>query len=199
MAENQQQHEFYQIPHVGVSDWFASSTEVAARQTSDAAGLHPTIVRAANMKMCNFGARAVGRRLDIDYTRTNTMEFIDKGILEGAAEFGLHDLFALNLQGPRNENPLVWGSTVKYTWNDEMFKMGMDTDDSVLRAGGSKSKSYPVKFPAFDVMDTKLVTAEGIVADEAATYRKNWPSEGWRSFGGKYDFHEAYTGGGFSH
>lgn len=195
MAENQQQHEFYQIPHVGVQDNFASSTEVAVRETSDANGLHPSIMRPTNMRIANFGALAVGRRLDVDYTRTNTMEFINKGILEGAAEFGLHDLVQ---DAEKVENPLVWGSTVKYTWNDEMFKMGMDTDDSVLRAGGSKSKSYPVKFPAFDVMDTKLVTAEGINADRTATYQKNWPSEGWRSFGGKYDF-LPYSGGGFTH
>jgi hypothetical protein len=198
MAENQKQHEFYQISHTGVEDPFASSTEVAVRETSDANGLHPTIVRAANMKMCNFGAGNVGRRMSIDYTRTETMEFIDKGIMEGAAEFGLHDLFSLNLQGVRNENPLVWGSTVKYTWNDEMFKTGMDTDDSVLRVGGSKSKSYPVKLPAFDVMDTKLVDAAGINADRVATWQKNFPSEGWRSFGGKYDF-LPYSGGGFTH
>ena len=84
MDENQQQYEFYQIPHVGVQDRFGSSTEVAARSVSDAAGLHPPIVRSMDMKMCNFGALEVGRRMSTDYTRTVTMEFINKGILEGA-------------------------------------------------------------------------------------------------------------------
>ena len=188
MAENQQQHEFYKIPHVGVPE------PDKAAYTRTAAGL--PIRRALDMRISNFGALSVNRRLGIDYTRTNTMEFIDKGILEGAAEFGLHNLVQ---DAERNENPLVWGSTLKYTWNDEMFKMGMDTDDGkTLRAGGSKT-SNRVSFPKFDVMDTNLVTAAGQNADRTATWQKNWPSEGWRSFGGKYDFAEAYSGGGFTH
>ena len=162
--------EFYQIPHVGVD-----STTYGV----------PVKTRDLDMRLSNFGALSVGNRLSIDYTRTDTMAFANKGILEGAAEFGLH---ALTQDAEMNKNPLVWGSTVKYTRNDEMFKMGMDTD-----ATGDKSKSYPVSFPKFDVMDTNLVKASGVTA------LKNWPSEGWRSFGGKYDFHEAYSGGGFTH
>jgi hypothetical protein len=46
--------------------------------------------------------------------------------------------------------------------------------------------------PKFDVMDTDEVTAEGIMADGESVY-KNYPSEGWRSFGGKYDY-LPYTG-----
>ena len=189
MAENQQQYEFYQIPHTGVEE-----PDRAAYTRTDTG---TTIRRALDMRMSNFGALWVGKRRTTDYTKVD-YGFEAKSQMEGAAEFGLHDLKALNLQDTRNENPLVWGSTVKYTWNDEMFKTGMDTDDSTLRAGGSKSKSYPVVLPKFDVMDTNLVDAAGINADRAATWQKNWPSEGWRTFGGKYDF-LPYSGGGFTH
>ncbi len=189
MAENQQQHEFYQIPHVGVDE-----PDRAAYTRTDTT---TTIRRALDMRISNFGALWVGNRLSNDYTRVDTMAFIDKGIMEGAAEFGLHDLVQ---DAERNENPLVWGSTVKYTWNDEMFKMGMDTDGGkALRDGGTKSASFPVVLPKFDVMDTNLVGAAGQNADRTATWQKNWPSEGWRTFGGKCDFHEAYSGGGFTH
>lgn len=163
--------EFYQIPHTGVD-----STTYG----------NPVHTRDLDMRMSNFGALwvadAVGRS-SVDYTKVK-YGFDAKGEMEGAAEFGLHDLVQ---DAEKNENPLVAGSTVKYTRNDEMFKMGMETDDS-----GSKSKSYGVAFPTFDVMDTNLVSAAGMTA------LKNWPSEGWRSFGGKYDF-EPYVGGGFSH
>ena len=186
MAENQQQFEFYQIPHTGVKE--------PDRDAYTRTNTGTTIRRHLNMRISNFGALWVGKRRAVDYTKVD-YGFEAKGEMEGAAKFGLHDLVQ---DAEMVENPLVWGSTLKYTWNDEMFKMGMDTDASVLRAGGSKSKSYPVSFPKFDVMDTKLVDATGINADRTATWQKNWPSEGWRSFGGKYDF-LPYSGGGFTH
>jgi hypothetical protein len=52
--------------------------------------------------------------------------------------------------------------------------------------GTSTTATY-VGVPNFDVMDEKERTAAGIVATSNYT-AKNWPSEGWRSFGGKYDF-----------
>jgi len=118
-----------------------------------------------------------------DYTRV-AYGFAGKGAMEGAAEFGLHDVVQ---DAEMNENPLVWDSTVKYTRNDEMFKMGMATDDT-----GSKKVTYAVSLPKADVMDTNLVKASGM------TSKKNYPTEGWRSFGGKYDF-LPYSGGGFTH
>ncbi len=160
--------EFYQIPHTGVD----STTYGVPVQTRD-----------LNMRMSNFGALWIGPRSTADYSKV-VYGFEAKGELEGAAEFGLH---TLTQDAEKNENPLVWGSTVKYTRNDEMFKMGMSSDDT-----GDKSISYLVQFPKFDVMDTKLVDAAGM------TTLKNWPSEGWRSFGGKYDF-LPYSGGGFTH
>jgi hypothetical protein len=168
--------EFYQIPHVGVPE-----PDKDAYTRTD---VKTPIRRALDMKISNFGALWIGKRSTADKTKV-VYGFEQKGYLEGAAEFGIH---GWTQDAEMNENPLIWGSTVKYTRNDEMFKMGMDTDDK-----GTKSKSYPVSFPKFDVMDTNLVNASGL------THMKNWPSEGWRSFGGKYDFHEAYSGGGFTH
>jgi hypothetical protein len=179
MADNQEQYAFFQIPHTGV----VSTTKGNPVQTRD-----------LNMRMSNFGAlwqagvdTATGNpvaRSSVDYTKIN-YGFEAKGAMEGAAQFGLHDLVQ---DAEMNVNPLVVGSTVKYTRNDEMFKMGMATDDT-----GDKEASYAVRLPAFDVMDTNLVDAAGMT-----TANRNWPSEGWRSFGGKYDF-LPYSGGGFGH
>jgi len=162
--------EFYQIPHTGVD----SSTLGVAVHTRD-----------LNMRMSNFGALWVAgfagsgkpvARSSADYTKIK-YGFGAKGEMEGAAEFGLHTLVQ---DAEMNDNPLEVGSTVKYTRNDEMFKMGMETDDT-----GDKTKTYGVYFPAFDVMDTKLIVAAGMSANI------NYPTEGWRSFGGKYDFDDS--------
>ena len=174
MADNQEQYAFYQIPHVGLN-----------AENAPTLG-NPVQTRDANMRMSNFGALwvadAVGRS-SADYTKVK-YGFEAKGAMEGAAEFSLHDVVQ---DAEKNENPLVWGSTVKYTRNDEMFKMGMSSDDT-----GTKSITYAVQFPKFDVMDTNLIKASGMAA------QRNYPTEGWRSFGGKYDF-LPYSGGGFSH
>ncbi len=163
--------EFYQIPHTGVD----STTYGVAVHTRD-----------LDMRMSNFGALNVGTRFSAiptvsgvswggvnDYTRVH-LGFAAKAIMEGAAEFGLH---TLTQDAEKNENPLVAGSTVKYTRDDAMFKMSMDTD-----ATGDKASTYGVSFPTFDVMDTNLVAADGM----SSGY--NYPTEGWRSFGGKDDF-----------
>ena len=175
MADNQEQYAFFQIPHVGLNEENAPTKG------------NPVQTRDANMRMSNFGALWVADgvgRSSVDYTKIK-YGFEAKGQMEGAAEFGLQDM--PYKEAERNENPLVWGSTVKYTRNDEMFKMGMSSDDT-----GTKSISYGVKFPTFDVMDTNLVDASGMAS------QRNYPTEGWRSFGGKYDF-LPYAGGGFTH
>jgi len=174
MADNQDQYGFFQIPHVGLNEENAPTIG------------NPVQTRDANMRMSNFGALWVAGgvgRSSVDYTKVK-YGFEQKGLMEGAAEFGLH---TLTQDAEKNENPLVVGSTVKYTRNDEMFKMGMSSDDT-----GTKSISYAVSFPKFDVMDTKLVAASGMAT------QRNYPTEGWRSFGGKYDF-LPYAGGGFTH
>ena len=69
-------------------------------------------------------------------------------------------------------NPYVWGSTVLKTLDDKMTRMNMG--------------SLNLKNMGFS--DKKAVDASGM------SQYKNYPSEGWRSFGGKYDFEKAYQG-----
>jgi hypothetical protein len=75
------------------------------------------------------------------------------------------------LDAESNENPYVAGSTVKRVLDDQAFKMTVDD----------------ITTPGMDVSDTQAVSG-------AMTKGINYPTEGWRSFGGKYDFSESYTG-----
>lgn len=151
------EHSFYQIEHTGVN----APTSGPGVTTRD-----------PNMKVSNFGALFFGSRMSSDYTRT-TLDFAEKGIMEGADSFGMHDLVQ---DAEMNENPLLAGSSLKYTRDDQMFKMGMAND-----------RGTNIDQPMFDVMDTNEVSG-------SFTSGKNYPSEGWRSFGGKYDFAVAYQG-----
>jgi hypothetical protein len=46
----------------------------------------------------------------------------------------------------------------------------------------SNGEGTQVDAPNFDVMDSRERTIDGTLIG------MNWPGEGWRSFGGKYDF-----------
>lgn len=149
--------DFFQVAHTGVD----SATKGVEVQTRD-----------LDMKMSNFGAMNTGARMPSDYTRT-TLDFKFKNELENPT------LPSFWQDAESNDNPLVLGSTVKYTRDDQFVRMGM-----------SKSDGVSVNQPGFDVMDQKETMPGGTNA-----VIKNWPSEGWRSFGGKYDFHTEYAGG----
>jgi hypothetical protein len=173
--------DFYQIPHTGVEepDLVATRTDV-----------NTTIRRPVSMKISNFGALEVGQRLSSDYTRTNTMAFKFKGDSEDWSKItedtGIGQnvrLFGVNV----NHNPYILGSSVKYVRDDQFVRMTMS------RNTGTTTLATEVDPPMFDIMDSKERTAEGINSSTNATI-KNWPSEGWRSFGGKYDF-LPYEGG----
>jgi len=146
---------FYQINHVGLT---ADGTKGVNVWTRD-----------ENMKLSNFGALNYGGRMSVDYTRT-LLDFESKD-----------DLSDVNVVVPewqyaeRNENPLLAGSTVKYTRDDQFHRMGM----------ANNSTDNEIDLPSMDVMDT--------YATNGVSSGKNWPKEGWRSFGGKYDFAEAYN------
>jgi hypothetical protein len=79
--------------------------------------------------------------------------------------------------------------------DDQFFRMKMEHPQTspTLLADDNFSSLYPagtstyIDDPTFDVMDTDVAQAEGMNA------YKNYPTEGWRSFGGKYDF-QPYTG-----
>jgi hypothetical protein len=147
----------FQISHTGVD----SDTKGVKVQTRD-----------LDMKMSNFGAMNTGARMSSDYTRT-TLDFKFKNELENPT------LPSFWQDAESNDNPLVLGSTVKYTRDDQFVRMGM-----------SKSNGISINQPKFDVMDQKERMPGGLYA-----IIKNWPSEGWRSFGGKYDFSTEYAGG----
>lgn len=149
--------DFFQVAHTGVD----SATKGVKVQTRD-----------LDMKMSNFGAMNTGARMSSDYTRT-TLDFKFKNELENPT------LPSFWQDAESNDNPLVLGSTVKYTRDDQFVRMGM-----------SKSDGVSINQPEFDVMDQKETMPGGTNATI-----KNWPSEGWRSFGGKYDFHTEYAGG----
>ena len=148
---------FFQVAHSGVD----SATKGVAVQTRD-----------LDMKMSSFGAMNTGARMSSDYTRTS-LDFKSKDELENPT------LPSFWLDADSIDNPLVLGSTVKYTRDDQFVRMGM-----------SKSDGVGVDQPGFDVMDKKETTPGGTNA-----MIKNWPTEGYRSFGGKYDFQTAYAGG----
>ena len=117
-------------------------------------------------RMSNFGALNFGTRMSSDYTRTS---------FDNAHEENPQKAVGVGFGTDRAEyeyNPYVWGSSVKRTLDDKMTKMGMGSVDQ----------------PGADVSDQQEVAASGMVSG------KNYPSEGWRSFGGKYDFHKPYQG-----
>lgn len=153
--------DFFQVAHSGVD----SATKGVAVQTRD-----------LDMKMSSFGAMNTGARMSSDYTRTS-LDFKSKDELENPT------LPSFWLDADSIDNPLVLGSTVKYTRDDQFVRMGMsriDNDGHVTH----------IDQPGFDVMDKKETTPGGTNA-----VIKNWPTEGYRSFGGKYDFQTAYAGG----
>jgi len=123
-------------------------------------------LRRFGTRMSNYGALNFGARMSSDYTRTtfDNAHEENPGRTLGVG-FGTD-------RGEYNYNPFVWGSSVKRTLDDKATKMGMGGIDQ----------------PGADVSDRKDLNAAGMVSG------KNYPSEGWRSFGGKYDFHKAYQG-----
>lgn len=150
------ENNFYQIDHTGVD----SSTLGVAVQTRD-----------LDMRMSNFGALNYGSRNSVDYSKT-LLDFESKDDLVDAGAQRSSWNYA-----ERDENPLVAGSTVKRTRDDQFIRMGM-----------AKDNDASIDQPGKDVSDTNLVAAANMTAG------KNYPSEGWRSFGGKYDF-LPYAGG----
>jgi hypothetical protein len=176
--------DFYQIPHTGVEEPDLDTVR------ADGTYGKTVIRRPISMKMSNFGALEVSNRLSSDYTRTNTMTFKAKDELSDinvlTEDTGVGQnvrLFGVTV----NHNPYLSGSTIKLTRDDQFIRMTMSRDT------GTSSAATEIDLPRFDVMDDKERTTAGINATANAAL-KNWPTEGWRSFGGKYDF-LPYAGG----
>jgi len=175
----------WQIPHVGVGEPDREGDE--SRKDN-----FIPIRRALDMRISNFGALNIGLRMSSDYTRTE-LTYITKDNLSDwhmiTEDDGPGRL--LGMRGTNVDvNPYIWGSTVKKYRDDQFFRMDMEhpvTSASML-ADDSLAPLYPAGTPAditkpmFDVMDQDLVDAAGM------NKYKNYPTEGWRSFGGKYDF-----------
>jgi hypothetical protein len=131
-------------------------------------------IRAFDARISNFNAMWRGARMSTDRTRTtldfakqqNPKEMVGVGYGTDWAEY--------------NYNPYVAGSTVKRILDDQAHKMMMDHD-----RGAAHSIFH------IDVSDMDEVTAAGIAA--GATFL-NYPTEGWNSFGKKYDDHAVYQG-----
>lgn len=118
--------------------------------------------REFDARMSNFGALVGGLRLSSDYTRTSLGskdkdELMNPQITEDMSDAAF------------NFNPLVWGGTLKYTRDDEFRIMGMGA-----RVGDSSHDA-----PKADVGDTNLSVDDGTNAP------KQFPAEGWHTFGGR--------------
>jgi hypothetical protein len=164
---------FFQIePHTIGDDWAVGDS---AQQ-----------LRAPDVKMSNFGALRFGTRRTDDYTNING-GFKAQGILEGADAFGIHDLRgAGQYEGEKNMNPYVWGSTVKKVRDEQFTRMGMSMggNDVLMSRDTPNAQIDP---PKFDESDNEESLGSWVAG-------KNYPTEGWRSFGGKYDYERAYDG-----
>lgn len=173
----------WQIPHIGVGEPDRAGEESRTDMSIP-------IRRALDMRISNFGALWIGNRMaqDVDYTRTQ-LTFETKDVLADhnvqTEDPGLgHNS---GLRGTTiDQNPYIWGSTVKRFRDDQFFRMNMEHYPyrTGLEDFGDYSAAEPASIdkPTFDVMDTDVAAAEGM------NLYKNYPTEGWRSFGGKYDY-----------
>ena len=174
----------WQIPHTGVA------AKAENEHVRDEDGVVTPIRRKSDMRISNFGALWVSPRMaqDMDYTRT-VLTFETKDDLSNWQMITTDDGPG-RLVGMRgttvDHNPYIWGSTVKKFRDDQFFRMDMEhppTSPSLL-ADSDFASLYPageaadITKPTFDVMDTDAVSADGM--DDY----KNYPTEGWRSFGG---------------
>ena len=180
----------WQIPHTGVEEPnLTAISGVNDGQARDDAFI--PIRRALDMRISNFGALNIGLRMSSDYTRTE-LTYITKDELADWHTI-TEDDGSGRLVGMRGTNvdvnPYIWGSTVKKFRDDQFFRMDMEhpVTSSGLLNDPDLASLYPagaaadIAKPDFDVMDTDVVHS-------GMNQYKNYPTEGWRSFGGKYDF-----------
>ena len=128
-------------------------------------------MRPPNARISNYEALKYGAARSDDYTRV-VFDNAHEENAQGAVGVG----FGTD-RGWYNYNPFVWNSSILRTLDDQFTRMGMDTSDG-----------FAISVLHDDVSDKDEVEASGMSSG------KNYPSEGWRSFGGKYDFEEAYQG-----
>jgi len=168
------------------SEWNFFQFDPSQMGNDWAVGSSPQQMRGPAVKMSNFGALNYGSRFSFDRTRTD-FEFGEKDEMQGADKFGLHTLRASGAyEAERDRNPYVLNSTVKKVRDDQFARMGMSMGGKDALAL-NHAPSTGIDQPKYDEMDTK-------VSRGSWTSTKNYPTEGWRTFGGKYDFHVPYDG-----
>jgi len=148
--------------------------------TQSAFDLRPLASRIARWNIDYVGARDSD-----DYTRTS-LGFAFKDTIENPRrQVGLG--YGTDM-GEYNYNPFVWGYAVAHRkmLDDSLFMMGMAHAGTNLAAYNDAGMS--VDAPKKDVSDMKEVNASGMSA------YKNYPSEGWSSFGKKFDKERAWAG-----
>lgn len=128
--------------------------------------------RNLNSKLSMFGALNTGSRSSADYTKT-VLSFKSKDELNDWSY-----LSAAEQAAKSDKNPYLPGSTVKKIRDDQFTRLIMENNLNAQNKG---------EIPNFDVSATNLVNG-------GMEIPKKYPSEGWRSFGGKYDFAIAYQG-----
>jgi len=159
--------DFFQIqPHTVDDNWSAGNDAASLRQY--------------DARLSNFNAMYRGARMATDRTRTtldfakqqNPKEIVGVGFGTDPAEYNYNPYYPL-------------GNSIKRYLNDEAHRM-MIQHNAKTYSGAAHSIFH------MDVSDMDEVTAAGIAAGAVFL---NYPTEGWRSFGGKYDEHRVYQGG----
>jgi len=141
-------------------------------------------IRPIAARMSRWNVDYAGARNSNDYTRTS-LGFAFKGTIENpVVRVGIG--YGTDV-GYYNYNPMVSGIAIAHLrmLNDSMFIMGM-------YHGGTNLSNYnddgaSIDQPRYDVMDSKEIVS-------GMEQYKNYPSEGWYSFGKKYDKERDWAG-----
>lgn len=124
--------------------------------------------RCAEAKISNFGALSYGLREASDYTK------LGKGF-KSKDELQNPDVPTFQPTG----NGGNWGNAINNPYNVGSTTHKVRHDELAVMLLGSRN-AMKVNQPSFDVMDTSLVwdtTVSGVPL--------NYPTEGWRTFGGR--------------
>jgi hypothetical protein len=158
---------YFQIPQTGLDD--SAAGYVGERQFG---------VKMSNFGDLNFRGSAGELVKSDDYTKT-TLGF------SGKQDWS--DTVPDDLETESDENPYVAGSGLKKVRDDQFVRMTMAMGGYQASALVNIETSE-INPPDADVMDTKVAAAEGMEAP------RSYPTEGWKSFGGKYDKSQPYQG-----
>ena len=165
--------EGFQIPATGVTGEMTGGVAAQGREFGGRMSSFGALV--GGLRMEQGGVTVSGGAYEAgDYTRTG-LGYKSAGELQNPV------ISESYMDASFNANPFVWGGTVKYVRNDELRIMGLGA-----RVGDS---SYDA--PKADVSDTNLSVDDGTNAP------KQFPAEGWHTFGGRTAGPFGYTTPGY--